>query len=214
MQRYAITNRTSFASAEVLPKHLGGWGGGGVEWVQVREKDLSQQALLELVSTLAALLPPRRADAKLRTKLLVNGLPAALAHACGANGVHLPGGASAEQVQAAVLVAGLVSVSCHTLPEVQAARAGGAAAVLWAPVFEKRLGDQQLKTGSGLPALHEACAAAQSVPVFALGGVTLENAGTCIAAGACGVAGIRLFAGEDWRRLDCRSRSDTAGSLG
>ncbi len=205
MQRYAITNRTSFASAEVLTKQFAGWVAGGVEWVQVREKDLSQEALLELVSTLTALLPPRRADAKPRTKLLVNGLPAALAYARGADGVHLPGGASAEQlqtqVQAAVLAAGLVSVSCHTLPEVQAARAGGAAAALWAPVFEKRVGNQQIKTGSGLPALREACAAAQPMPVFALGGVTLENAGTCIAAGACGVSGIRLFAGEAWRHL-------------
>jgi thiamine-phosphate pyrophosphorylase len=37
--------------------------------------------------------------------------------------------------------------------------------------------------------------------VFALGGVTAANAAECVAAGAAGIAAIRLFAGDDWRRL-------------
>ena len=47
--------------------------------------------------------------------------------------------------------------------------------------------------GQGLEQLHAACIAAAPVPVYALGGVTLENAAACIAAGAAGIAGIRLF---------------------
>ena len=53
----------------------------------------------------------------------------------------------------------------------------------------------------GLEALRRACAAAEGIPVLALGGVTSINARDCLAAGAAGVAGIRLFAADDWRRL-------------
>jgi thiamine-phosphate pyrophosphorylase len=71
--------------------------------------------------------------------------------------------------------------------------------VLFSPVFEKLAGPPA--TPQGLQALHRACAAAEAIPVLALGGVTSINAQDCLAAGAAGVAGIRLFAGDDWRRL-------------
>jgi len=44
---------------------------------------------------------------------------------------------------------------------------------------------------AGIAALREACRA--KIPVLALGGVTVENAASCLDAGAAGIAGIRLF---------------------
>jgi len=73
--------------------------------------------------------------------------------------------------------------------------------LLYAPVFEKTdPGDTPLP-GQGLAALSEACRAAGQVPVLAIGGVTHDNAAACIAAGAAGIAAIRLFLSEDWRSL-------------
>jgi thiamine-phosphate pyrophosphorylase len=44
---------------------------------------------------------------------------------------------------------------------------------------------------TGLNLLKEACHA--NIPVLALGGITLSNAHSCLAAGAAGIAAIRLF---------------------
>jgi thiamine-phosphate pyrophosphorylase len=64
---------------------------------------------------------------------------------------------------------------------------------LFGPVFEKRVEGIVVVAGVGLERLREACAAAGGIPVLALGGVTWESAERCVAAGAAGVAGIRLF---------------------
>ncbi len=104
-----------------------------------------------------------------------------------------------------------ISVSCHTVADILAARAAGATLALFAPVFEKALPGSPAIAGQGLKSLAEACAAARQpapqpeLPVLALGGVTLQNAAECTAAGAAGIAAIRLFLDsrdeQDWRSL-------------
>ena len=135
-----------------------------------------------------------------------------VALASGADGVHLRGddisAADARVIAARAGLTGtwkpetgnfLIAGSCHSYEDVRRAESDGADFVVFAPVFEK--GGAR---GVGLEALRAACrgtskvnvpetSPAVAIPVLALGGVTLENAGACLAAGAAGIAGIRLF---------------------
>ena len=97
----------------------------------------------------------------------------------------------------------------------EAARQQSPDCILFAPVFEKVVREEEMAgteqhvggvrklPGSGLSLLEHACRAAAPVPVFALGGVTADNAADCIRAGAAGVAAIRLLQepASAWRDL-------------
>ena len=88
----------------------------------------------------------------------------------------------------ATLPSPLITVSCHSPAEVVEAEIKRADLAVFAPVFEKK---DTATRPAGLGALKEACRA--KIPVLALGGVTLENAKSCLAVGAAGIAAIRLF---------------------
>ena len=203
MQLYAITDRRLFPTPAALLEQARLWAAGGVQFLQIREKDLAPHELAPLAAAIV------RAVRGSRTRVLLNG-PASLAAETGCDGVHLPSGLppSAIAGAAAAFVAkpdpAIVSISCHTLAEVEAARRYRATLILFAPVFEKRLPEKSAP-GKGLEALAAACRLAAPVPVFALGGVTAENAQDCLAAGAAGIAAIRLFASGNWRSLDAHS---------
>ena len=190
MLKCAITSGEGWAVLE----HVRRWSHEGVDYVQLREKQL---AAGELVKLAVAMLEVLRESGK--TKLLVNGQPD-VAVAAGADGVHLTateGELTPSQVRDVFRMAGagrpVISVSCHTLDEVGRAVADGVDFILFGPVFEKRVEGEMVGKGVGLETLREACAAADAVPVLALGGVTWPRAELCIEAGAAGVAGIRLF---------------------
>jgi thiamine-phosphate pyrophosphorylase len=203
MLRYAITNRALFPGDEPtkqaeLLRHAFHWVRDGIDFIQLREKDLSGDALAALASEILEAISATTTP----TRLLINSR-ADVAIATRAHGVHLsaapdaltPGEARGLYASAR-LPAPIVSVSCHTLFEVERARTSQADMILFAPVFEKTLGGGQHLAGAGPNRLREACGAALPIPVFALGGVTSQNAAACIAAGAAGIAGIRLFHGR------------------
>lgn len=191
MIRYAITGQPIvYASDAELLQMASRWTAANVNFVQLRAKDLDAGPLTALARKLIAALDPQ-------TKLLVNGR-ADVALAAGAAGVHLtsaPDELTPSQVRRLFALAGrqepIVSVSCHTLEAVQRAR--DADAILFGPVFEKRIAGALVVDGVGLDALRRVCEAVAPVRVLALGGVTPENARQCIDAGAAGIAGIRLF---------------------
>ena len=195
-QLYYITDRRQFAGdrheqERQLLEKIAECAAAGVELVQLREKDLSAGALEELARKATA------AVAGSRTRLLINSrTDVALAY--GAHGVHLPANdLAASDVRAIFARAGVsepvIGVSAHSAAEVASAEAHGADFAVFAPVFEK------VGTASreGLEELRRIChrteAAQPPMPVLALGGITLENAQLCVAAGAAGIAAIRLF---------------------
>ncbi|HSY37493.1 MAG TPA: thiamine phosphate synthase [Acidobacteriaceae bacterium] len=190
MLKCAITSGEGWAVME----HVRRWSHESVQYVQLREKQLEAG---ELVKLAVAMLEVLRESGG--TKLLVNGRPD-VAVAAGADGVHLTAQEDEltvaqvrEVFQAAGAETPVISVSCHTLDEVRRAVDDGADFILFGPVFEKRVEGEMVGEGVGLDTLQEACDAADRTPVLALGGVTWPRAELCIEAGACGVAGIRLF---------------------
>ena len=218
MLRYAITDRARFPGDEAMQwaallKQASQLKANGIDFLQLREKDLEAGAMADLARRILAILrAPQRASewesaAPAHTpKLLINSR-ADIAIAVAADGVHLtpaPGALTPKQVRklyaAANLPVPIISVSCHTLDEVAHAaktpyaEPGSAAdLILFGPVFEKVVGTEAMSAGTGLELLRAACALAAPTPVLALGGITEANTPTCLAAGAAGVAAIRSF---------------------
>jgi thiamine-phosphate pyrophosphorylase len=179
VRRYYITDRK--AAGGRLLEFVERAVADGVEMIQIREKDLSARELWELTGQIL-----RIAEGK--TRVLVNSR-ADVAMAAGADGVHLPAGSIAPFLLRVIVPAGfLVGASCHTVEELQRAEGEGADFAVYGPVF----GTQGKGPPVGLEGLRTA-AEATGLPVFALGGVTGENASQCIAHGAAGVAGISIF---------------------
>ena len=136
--------------------------------------------------------------------LVVNG-DARLARDVGADGVHLGGGAGTVAEARAICGSGAwVSIAAHSNGAVQRGAEDGADAVLVSPIFPSRpaspkgLREEGPKSGRGLDAVRAArILVGDRCAVFALGGVTAENAAACVAAGAHGVALIRSLLSAD-----------------
>jgi len=192
---YYITDRSQFRGDErarrrdLLAK-VAEAARARVDCIQLREKDLSTRELEMLAREAVAIV---RENSSL-TRLLINSRTD-VALAAGADGVHLRaddvGPREARQAAHRPLSTDhfLVAASCHSNEEVIRADSEGADFAVFGPIFGKNNAPGRQPTG--LAALHEACRA--KIPVLALGGVTMENAASCLEAGAAGVAGIRLF---------------------
>jgi thiamine-phosphate pyrophosphorylase len=208
MLRYAITDRARApidqrSQEGALLRQAANLAETGVDFVQLREKDLDAGELASLARKLLVILH----SYDKAPKLLINSR-ADVAVATGADGVHLTsatGELTPAHIRQLYASAGLpepiISVSCHTLSEIPPARDADATLILFGPVFEKvvsgakpqGLSEALVSEGVGLNLLHLACTTAAPTPVLALGGITPENTPATLAAGAAGVAAIRMF---------------------
>ncbi|OGR28352.1 MAG: thiamine-phosphate diphosphorylase [Desulfuromonadales bacterium GWD2_54_10] len=176
---------------------------GGVRAVQLREKDLTGRELFILAEEL------RRITREYGARLLINDrLDIALA--VDADGVHL--GAASLPVSAARSMLGLgphglIGYSAHGMNEAAQAAADGADFVTFGPVFftpSKAAYGEPL----GVDLLHSA-SMALAIPVFALGGVKLENISEVMAAKAHGIALISAVIAAADPKLEAASLLQT-----
>lgn len=186
----------------------------GVDWIQIREKDLAAGRLLALTrEAVAAANELGARERGSRARIYVNDrLDVALAAMAGGGvvkslpavaglaavaGVHLGG----ESLPVADVVrwrrAGnapaefQIGVSTHSVEQARQAERDGADYISFGPIFDTP-SKRSFGPPQGTERLREVCRALR-IPVIAIGGINESNAGDCIRAGASGIAAIRVF---------------------
>lgn len=162
---------------------------GGVDCIQIREKELDDQALLDRVRRTIEIAHPRGVSVVVNDRLDV-------ALAAGADGVHLGQGdlplPEARDLAAERL---LIGISTHGPSEAAAAIRGGCDLVGVGAIFPSRT-----KTGldaSGLPFFERFLADHPGVPHLAIGGIDLEGAARLARVGCRGVAVSAAICGAE-----------------
>jgi thiamine-phosphate pyrophosphorylase len=199
-----VTDRRGLASevdhqSEALLKRVAIVAAAGIDWIQIREKDLSGKQLSALTRAAVAQIKQINERSGTLTRVSVNErLDVALSEHAG--GVHL-GEQSLPVYDVCKWLAAkpnlaerdkfLVGVSCHSVQAAASAARGGADYIFFGPVFATP-SKASFGAPQGLQRLAEACSAV-TIPVLAIGGIRLDNASDCFAAGAAGIAAIRLF---------------------
>jgi len=180
-----ITDRRSLSAGVPLIDNIAANLTAGVEWIQIREKDLSARDLFDLTRQVLGLPNPYGSKILVNTRIDV-------ALAAGAAGAHLPAGSPAPRVWRSLTPPGfLIGVSCHSLDDVRTAEDHGADYAVFGPVFPPRSKAAGLEP-RGIEGLVQAVLAVR-IPVLALGGITATNAEDCIQVGAAGIAAISLY---------------------
>ncbi len=151
---------------------------GGAAGVLLREKDLPRDERAALAAALRDVTASSGAG-------LVVASDVELALSSGADGVHLAAGDPWPGDDTRGRIG--VGRSCHTIEDLVRAERHHAAWATFSPVFVSA-SKPGYGPALGLAGLSAGCRAAPSLPVLALGGVDLDTAGRCVAAGATGVA--------------------------
>lgn len=208
---YYITDRKQFGGSaadqeQKLLAKVRECASVGVDYIQLRENNLTTRELEQLATRCMA-----EISGGSGTQLLINSrIDVALA--CNAHGVHLPANSlSPSEARAIFVRAGksdpVIGISTHSAHEVASAEAHGADLAVFGPMFEKA----GIAIRDGL--IQLAAVTRQSLPVLAVGGITLGKAKQCLEGGASGIAAIRLFQqGEVEATVNALRRLRVAGT--
>jgi thiamine-phosphate pyrophosphorylase len=160
---------------ETIAAAVGRFGG---RWLLLRDRDLAREERWDLAARLARIAAEQGFALSVSTDI-------ELAAVIGAAGVHLQAAAAVVPARERLGRAAVIGVSAHGLSDVAAAADAGADYVTLSPIFPT---GSKLGYGPALGTASLRLAAAHEIAVLALGGVTAQTAGTCLAAGAHGVA--------------------------
>lgn len=172
----------------------------GIDWIQLREKDLSGKQSASLTREALKRVSKQAGQTESSTRIIVNDrLDVAIAEQAG--GVHLGENSVPVQEAKRLLLSSpaaqslapefLVGVSCHSLEVAKSAAASGADYLFFGPIFATP-SKAAYGAPQGLHRLSDVCSSV-NIPVLAIGGITVDNASSCLSAGASGLAAIRLF---------------------
>ena len=173
---------------------------GGVDIVQLRDKEMPGAALLDLADKL-------RETIAGRALLLINER-ADVALAARADGVQLGEAAlPTREVRSIMGDAGTIGRSVHSVAGACEAAESGADFLLVGTMFATSSHPGEEPSGPGL--LARIAAAGVTIPLLGIGGITERNAGQVISAGAHGVAVITSILGSDDPRRAAQRLKDS-----
>lgn len=166
--------------------------------VQLRDKHRSSREVFALGARLRPLCKERGASFVVNDRLDV-------ALALEADGIHLGKASVAiEDARKLLGASALISVAAHSMDDLERAASEGAHLAFLSPIFATPGKGAVL----GLDALKRARAILPSFPIYALGGIDIDNAASCMRAGASGVAAIRAIFDADDPEGEMRSFVD------
>lgn len=183
---YPILDAGGVVRAEDVPSALDAVLHGGARIIQLRGKTLGDRDMLELARV--ARVRTRAAGAK----LIINDR-ADIALLSGADGVHLgQDDVPFESVRAWLPMSMVIGLSCHDAAQVDAAP-DSVDYLGFGPVFETSSKANPDPT-VGLAALKAVCEQTR-LPIVAIGGITIDDVGAVLRAGASSVAMISALFG-------------------
>lgn len=155
----------------------------GIELVQLRSKNLNLNDYKALAKDMTPLAHQYGA------KIILNG-PANLLEDIDADGIHFPSSAIADQNIRPIPKNFILSIACHNLEQIKIANAVSTDIGVLCPVFATP------SSPKGIPIGWEKFAEIvkfAEFPVYALGGLTINDYGQAIACGAHGIGAKRGF---------------------